>query len=245
MRWIVVWPLLTGCVDVPPATDDTDDTDVVAYDTPDTEGPDSDLGDSDPKETEAPDSDPADSEPPDSDTTVTADSDTTEPPPVDTGPPPDPCMTAPSAVELGTGEQQLVPVGTGDHVEMVHGPQGGWHFWASIRASHTPQFVHVVIDTTHVPTGARVSFLDLIIALVPDPPPAQPGTWTCEGGFSGLFAILDTTAVQAGVPPWQAICGDEVLMHLSLTTLDGHLIGEDAVRFIAQPDPTDGPHCTP
>jgi hypothetical protein len=217
---------------------------------PETDAPDSEAVDSEPDsepvDSEAVDSEAVDSEAVDSEV-VDSETDTV---PVDTwvddtGPPPDPCMTARSVVQLGTGEFSFVELTPGADLEMVHGPQDGWHFWAAIRASYSPQFVNVVIDTTHVPSGVVISHLDLTIPLLPDPPPAQPGGWECNGGFNGLFAVLDTTAVQAGVPVYEAICGDEVTMALTLRTLTGELIGRDSVRFVAQPDPVDAAHCGP
>jgi len=47
-------------------------------------------------------------------------------PPVDAGPP---------AVELGTGHPDFEPIEDGGELEFILGPQGGFHFLASARAS--------------------------------------------------------------------------------------------------------------
>jgi hypothetical protein len=45
---------------------------------------------------------------------------------VDAGPP---------SLELGTGESSFVPVVDGGEIELVHGPQGGWHAVGAVRMS--------------------------------------------------------------------------------------------------------------
>lgn len=37
-------------------------------------------------------------------------------------------------IELGTGQNQFVPLKDGDAVAIVKGPQGGYHIWGSIRS---------------------------------------------------------------------------------------------------------------
>lgn len=38
------------------------------------------------------------------------------------------------AIELGTGEWRFEPLVDGQEVRMIHGAQGGWHVWTSLRA---------------------------------------------------------------------------------------------------------------
>src|SRR4029434_4969109 len=38
------------------------------------------------------------------------------------------------AVELGTGESHFEELIDGQDVTLIHGPQGGWHVWMSLRA---------------------------------------------------------------------------------------------------------------
>jgi hypothetical protein len=35
-------------------------------------------------------------------------------------------------LDLGTGETALVPLTDGGTIELIYGPQGGWHVWASV-----------------------------------------------------------------------------------------------------------------
>lgn len=39
------------------------------------------------------------------------------------------------AIELGTGEWQFEPLVDGQSVRLVHGAQGGWHVWTSVRTT--------------------------------------------------------------------------------------------------------------
>lgn len=49
------------------------------------------------------------------------------------------CSSAPAAssgepaLELGTGTWQFEPVVDGQALPLVHGAQGGWHFWVAVR----------------------------------------------------------------------------------------------------------------
>lgn len=36
-------------------------------------------------------------------------------------------------VEVGTGEVGFAPLSAGDEVELVYGPQGGYHIWTAVR----------------------------------------------------------------------------------------------------------------
>jgi hypothetical protein len=42
----------------------------------------------------------------------------------------------PPELELGTGYDQFVAVADGDPVEIIHGLQGGYHIWGSVRARY-------------------------------------------------------------------------------------------------------------
>ena len=42
----------------------------------------------------------------------------------------------PPFIELGTGERAFEPLSNGDPVEIVFGPQGGYHVWGTVRAGN-------------------------------------------------------------------------------------------------------------
>lgn len=53
-----------------------------------------------------------------------------------------------AAVELGTGEWEMLPITDGQDVELIHGAQGGYHVWASIRADGIePEDVILEVET--------------------------------------------------------------------------------------------------
>ena len=55
--------------------------------------------------------------------------------------------TGVAQLELGTGEYNFESVEELGAVELVHGPQGGWHVWLSVRAEHLNP-VRVEMDLT-------------------------------------------------------------------------------------------------
>jgi len=42
----------------------------------------------------------------------------------------------PATLELGTGSWRFEPLEDGQEVELVHGAQGGWHMWISLRVTN-------------------------------------------------------------------------------------------------------------
>jgi hypothetical protein len=59
--------------------------------------------------------------------------------------------TAPTlAVDIGTGEISFEPLSDGGEVTLVHGPQGGFHIWTSVRV-RDPNItdVHVNLRARH------------------------------------------------------------------------------------------------
>jgi len=47
-----------------------------------------------------------------------------------------PQQEGPATLELGTGSWRFEPLEDGQEVELVHGAQGGWHLWISLRVRH-------------------------------------------------------------------------------------------------------------
>ncbi|MBX2798672.1 MAG: hypothetical protein KTR31_13405 [Myxococcales bacterium] len=59
----------------------------------------------------------------------------------------DPCMDEMS-LAVGTGSTGFHPLGSGDPLQMVHGPQGGWHVDLSAAVGNTFQSVEVRSELT-------------------------------------------------------------------------------------------------
>jgi hypothetical protein len=167
----------------------------------------------------------------------------------------DACVTAMPVVAIGTGETAYAPLTPGQVVEMVHGPQGGWHIWLGVSVEYAPQFVRLEYEVVDVLTGLSLSFdrapKSLNIALVS---PA-PGAWTCQGYYAGVEARLDARGMDEVEPVpeispdepyvWQEVCGRTVRMTAKLYTPAAELLGSDSIEFVVQPDPADGGRCPP
>ena len=48
-----------------------------------------------------------------------------------------PHVDGPATLELGTGSWRFEPLADGQEVELVHGAQGGWHMWISLKVTGT------------------------------------------------------------------------------------------------------------
>ena len=168
--------------------------------------------------------------------------------PVDPTPdlPDDPCYAEVPVVHLGTGGDGFHPLTAGQDLEMVHGPQGGWHVWIAVRADHVMSQVAQVLDIVDVASGVSVVDAEAVTTLY-TLSPLVPGAWACEGVHWAGLGLLDVSALAPGQNPDTALCGHEVELHVTLRHPfdDRPVLDDDAVRVILQPDPADGPHCAP
>lgn len=74
---------------------------------------------------------------------------------VDAGDPAD--LGGEPRVEIGTGVTTFVPIEDGDDVELVNGPQGGWHVDVTLRLYQVdPQELTMRIEGYDVESGASV-----------------------------------------------------------------------------------------
>ena len=64
----------------------------------------------------------------------------------------------PPAVDVGTGVDQFVALHDGDPVPIIHGIQGGYHVWGSVRAHNlAPSDVKLRFTLTRVADGAAIT----------------------------------------------------------------------------------------
>jgi len=68
----------------------------------------------------------------------------------------DPCELDGITVELGTGEEDYVPLEDGDTLTMVHGPQLGWHFITALQAYQSEEIMWYEVSGYDVETGELV-----------------------------------------------------------------------------------------
>lgn len=140
------------------------------------------------------------------------------------------CMNEAATVELGTGDTGFVPLADGDHVTMVHGPQGGWHVLASARVAYTLDVV--AITYTIDALGSEVSWNRYVVDLVPED--------TCVGAYAGMYGYLDVSRLAEGdadTPP-ELLVGAELTLTLVIEDHDGRT-ATDSRTVIADPDPAD------
>lgn len=127
----------------------------------------------------------------------------------DSGVPPVDCPTHDQATfELGTGETGFEPLADGDALPIISGPQGGCHFWFSVRTDGFAQrrfLVRYEVKFTEsgTTTGSRSRFT---VRLRPDE--TSPGI--CQ--YTGLTAFL--------IEPWR-FAGDRVTLEVEVTDDEG------------------------
>jgi hypothetical protein len=145
----------------------------------------------------------------------------------DTGP------NLPPMVEIGTGETEFVPLEDGDEVDIIFGPQGGYHFNTSIRVQgiHPGDPDH--LDDPDNPLTVLRAFLDgeqidLDASTYKqgiDPVPGEPGVYQ----MIGRRLILD---IQSD----DELDGRECLIDVTITDRDGVEV-HDERTIIAVPSP--------
>jgi hypothetical protein len=135
-------------------------------------------------------------------------------------------------VVIGAGEDQWVDLAPLDEVELVHGPQGGWHVLWSARVGGTEPTVQLRGVITDVASGIVVSDVTYGVGLVPID--------GCSGASIGRYGYLDVTPLVEGdldTPP-ELLAGHTLLLHVDATDFAGTSASAE-LQVIAVPDPDD------
>jgi hypothetical protein len=107
-------------------------------------------------------------------------------------------------LEVGTGSSDFEALTDGQSVQIIHGPQGGYHVWAALRASRSK------VAPERAQVYARLSF---------------NGTELSANGYSlNLVEVGDFYewyGLQALIPDPTAVDGQTVLLRLELTDSTG------------------------
>jgi hypothetical protein len=136
------------------------------------------------------------------------------------------------AVELGTGEVEFVPLADGDELDIIHGPQGGYHFTVSLRVQGIDAGDPLVVADPDNPITTFHAFRDGVSVDLDAStyqqgidPAAEPGVYE----MLGRRLILDITddAELDG-----AIC----LIDVTVTDKDGVEV-HDEREILAVPSP--------
>lgn len=110
-------------------------------------------------------------------------------------------------VELGTGNASFVAIG--ETIELVMGPQGGWHVDVALRIwGLDPRGISVVYEVVRLRDGALLSRTSFLF---------DAGRFVPEGDHlvhTGDIAILDVTSASE-------IVGDEIELRVTASARDG------------------------
>jgi hypothetical protein len=178
------------------------------------------ASDTDGEDTESPDA-PLDTDDP------------TEPPtPEDTDVPPPPTEPCPVYVEIGSGEFTFVELEPLDQVEMVHGPQGGWHILWSVILSGTEPTAQLRGIITDVASDVVVSDITYNVKLDP--------VDECSGESIGQYGYLDVSGLASGsldTPP-ELLVGNTLVLRVEAADFAGTATAGE-VLVTAAPDPGD------
>ncbi len=170
--------------------------------------------------TEAPLDPPADTDTPDA-PGPTVDTDL---PPPDT----DPCGVF---LQVGTGEFSWEDLDSLQDVEMVHGPQGGWHILWSVMLSGTEPTAQLHGTITDLDSAVVVSDITYNVALDP--------VDDCIGESIGQYGYLDVSGLASGsldTPP-ELLVGHTLLLRVEAADFAGTTASDDIlVTAVADPE---------
>lgn len=142
------------------------------------------------------------------------------------------CLCPNPTISLGDGALSFTPLSPGQDVVMVHGPQGGWHVWASIYAQNIGQFVEINYMIDVLPELTRVSDNTYYVAL------AQ---WAeCTGQIAEVFGYLDVSPLAEGelnTPP-ELLVGRELRLSVTVTD-ENDRAASSVIDVVGTPDPMD------
>jgi hypothetical protein len=93
-------------------------------------------------------------------------------------------------LELGTGTARFVPITDGAELEMIHGAQGGWHVWVSVRAEGITQGTGT-LEIEHGPADGSAPMQRTRVGVMFDPADAQG-----RRASLGWTAIFDNPSCQ-------------------------------------------------
>ena len=139
------------------------------------------------------------------------------------------CACLEPRLEVGTGERSFIPLEDGDDLEIVHGPQGGWHLLAAAWAENMRDVVQFEIWAEFEETGERFTTqMSYRAPLVCED--------TCVGVFTDIFMFIDVNHFEDFIPPTTMAC-ESVLMGICASDHDGReACGEKRVRAVPDPD---------
>jgi hypothetical protein len=128
-------------------------------------------------------------------------------------------------LELGTGSWRFEPLTDGQDVELVHGAQGGWHAWISLRVTGA-RVDHPSMLLSMEPVDESLPRQDVSVALSFEPPDEQ-----------GAQKLIGYTGVVNDPSCWVDAL---VRVAVTVTTDDGTVLSDEhdvVLRGGAYPPP--------
>ncbi len=141
------------------------------------------------------------------------------------------CRCEESTVTIGSGVEAYEPVQDGSCLQMVHGPQGGWHLPGALLVGNTRNVVEILAWAEW--QDQRITDeLSYRVQLVP----GELGT--CEGSFPNMFLYLTSKYIDDELRPPEIIACEEVTITMCVDDTGGNASCGDLTVIVA-PDPDD------
>ncbi len=118
----------------------------------------------------------------------------------------------PPTLELGTGSFRFEPLEDRQEVELVHGAQGGWHMWISLRVENA-DVDHPLVELTLQPADQSLPAQKVSVELPFDPPDER-----------GARKLIAYTGVIQDPSCW---VGQLMRVAVKLTTDDGIVLRDE------------------
>lgn len=141
------------------------------------------------------------------------------------------CICEEPSAEIGTGIDAFTSHLDGDCLQMVHGPQGGWHLPGALRAENTRNVVEIVAYAEI--NGERITDeLTYRVQLVDEVDE------TCAGSFPNMFLYLTSQFIDPELKPPELVSCQEVTITMCIDDTGGNATC-DELRVMVAPDPRD------
>ena len=112
------------------------------------------------------------------------------------------CRCEVDRVEAGTGETEWVAIEDGDTLQMVHGPQDGWHLLGAVRVHATLSVVTLQGNAWDVESGQRLTTeISTRVQL-------YPSDQACMGIYPDIYLYLDPSHYPKSTIPVEVACRD-------------------------------------
>jgi hypothetical protein len=123
-----------------------------------------------------------------------------------------PQPAGPATLELGTGSWQFEAIEDGQDVELVHGAQGGWHMWISLKVRNAA-VDHATVQLAMQPADESRPREQVMVQLPFDPPDEQ-----------GACKLIGYTGIVNDPSCW---VGELVRVEATVTTDDGTVLSDE------------------